>query len=244
MDRRRRRSLVLHRHRQRIITVELKSFGCSFIFGSELSDIALRRDLRPSSLTWPALIAARNGWQYQCHAYPGRGNLYITNSVLSQIPHSKSEVIFVINWTWIDRFDYFDPSTDNWQSILPNDQNKAAGYYHRWLHSQRRDKLSSLINAVLVLDTLQSHQIPFVMTFMDGLMLENTWHQDTALQYLQQRLTPHLCDFQGRDFLTWSRANRYPITELWHPLTQAHEAAAQVMDPRVQQALAKMPARD
>lgn len=212
--------------------MKLVSFGCSFTFGSELADIRGRRDLQFSHLTWPALIAQRLGWDYQCRAYPGRGNLYIMNSVLAEAT-TPDPVLFVINWTWIDRFDYFDSQDDSWRSILPNDRDKSAGYYHRYLHSQRRDKLASLAHAVLVLQTLQQRHTPFVMTCMDALMFDAHWHQDAAIQHLQTQLRPHVRDFQGRDFLTWSRANRYPITELWHPLESAHSAAADLMLPLV-----------
>ena len=210
------------------------SFGCSFTFGSELADIRHRRDLEFSRLTWPALIAQRLDWDYNCRAYPGRGNLYIAHAVLDELDAADRETLFVINWTWIDRFDYFAAEDDSWRSILPNDGNKAAGYYHRWLHSQRRDKLTSLINAVLVLKTLRERDIPAVMTCMDHLMLDTHWHQDSAMRHLQAQLTPHIRDFQGRDFLSWSRANRYAITDLWHPLEQAHQAAAELMLPVVE----------
>ena len=68
----------------------LKSFGCSFIFGSDLADDG--RDgpyATPSQLTWPALLAQHLGRDYQCYARPGSGNLQILNTILNQIDHAE-----------------------------------------------------------------------------------------------------------------------------------------------------------
>lgn len=50
--------------------MKLKSFGCSFIFGLELSDIGAKSK-KYSQLTWPAIIAQRQGLEYECYARPG-----------------------------------------------------------------------------------------------------------------------------------------------------------------------------
>jgi len=43
---------------------------------------------------------------------------------------------------------------------------------------------------------------------------------------LQSLIRPHMETFEGLTFLEWSRCHQYPITELLHPLEQAHQAAA------------------
>ena len=64
--------------------MKLKSFGCSFIFGSELHDDGYGGPhATPSQHTWPALLAKDLGYDYQCYARPGSGNLRILNEVLN-----------------------------------------------------------------------------------------------------------------------------------------------------------------
>ena len=84
--------------------MKLKSFGCSFIFGSELSDITIKSK-KYSQLTWPALTAQRLGLEYACHARPGSGNLQILNNILDQVALDHKDT-YVINWTFCDRWDY------------------------------------------------------------------------------------------------------------------------------------------
>jgi hypothetical protein len=43
---------------------------------------------------------------------------------------------------------------------------------------------------------------------------------------LQSLVKPNLETFEGLTFIEWSRYHQYPITELLHPLEQAHRAAA------------------
>ena len=65
--------------------MKLKSFGCSFIYGTDLADdgrgfIAAT----PSRLTWPALLAQNLDYSYECYARPGCGNLRILEKILNQ----------------------------------------------------------------------------------------------------------------------------------------------------------------
>jgi len=38
-----------------------------------------------------------------------------------------------------------------------------------------------------------------------------------------------MTEFDGMTFLEFSRKNGYPETEQWHPLEQAHQAAAELL---------------
>ena len=215
--------------------MRLLSFGCSFIFGNELADDG--RDgpwATASRLTWPAHLARALGRSYECHARAGSGNLQIMAQVLDQVPNSGPEDLFVIGWTWIDRFDYYpvnptDASRSPWRTIMPIDRNKVAGIYYKYLHSEYRDKLTNLVYVKTALDALQQRGIPFVMTYMDDLLFDQAWHTTPATQFLQDQLRPHMTDFDGKNFLSWSRENKYSVSDAWHPLEQAHEAAGQLM---------------
>lgn len=203
--------------------MKLKSFGCSFIYGSDLADC----NQTSSQSTWPALIAKKSDLEYKCSARPGIGNLRILESILSESVDSTND-LYVIGWTWIDRFDFTD-LVDSWETILPVDQTTKAEFYYRNLHSQYRDKLSTLIYIKTAIDILEQKKIPFIMTYMDELIFENTWHTTPAIINLQQHISQYMCNFEGQTFLDWSRKNNYPISDLLHPLEPAHKAAAELI---------------
>jgi phospholipase/lecithinase/hemolysin len=207
--------------------MNLKSFGCSFIFGNELADDG--RWAVASQLTWPAHVARELNRTYTCHARAGSGNLQIMEQVLERAAESNQQDLFVIGWTWIDRFDYYDAADTHrarpWYTIMPIDETEVARTYYRHLHSEYRDKLTNLIYIQIAIHTLQNKGIPFVMTYMDSLLFDQTWHATAAVKDLQAQVLPHMTTFEGNNFLEWSRQRNYPVSDRWHPLEQAHEAA-------------------
>jgi len=214
----------------------LKSFGCSFIFGSDLADDG--RDLpyaTYSQLTWPAHLARHLGQNYDCFARPGSGNLQILEKILNQVPSSSSADLFVIGWTWIDRFDYYDsgynPKTKRtpWSTIMPIDTTDLAKVYYRDLHSEYRDKFTCLSYIKLAIDTLNQKNIPFIMTYMDELLFDQQWHVTPAVTALQDFIKPYMTTFEGQTFLNWSRAHGYPESVTWHPLEPAHQAGFELI---------------
>jgi len=218
----------------------LKSFGCSFIFGSELSDNQAAQDRgerRPlvSQLTWPAHLARHLGQKYECYARAGSGNLQILEHVLNQAVAGNSYDLFVVGWTWIDRFDYYDAEFDPrrkltpWNTIMPIDSTNVAKIYYRDLHSEYRDKFTCLSYIRLAIDVLNQKDIPFIMTYQDPLLFDQRWHISPAVTDLQSYVQPYMTLFENKTFLEWSRAHGYPETAAWHPLDEAHRAAADYM---------------
>lgn len=213
----------------------LKSFGCSFIFGSDLADDGRNGPKpTPSQYTWPANIARDKGLDYQCYARPGAGNLQILEQVLNQVNDTQPS-IFVIGWSWIDRFDYYDKDWDHryklspWSTIMPVDDTALAKTYYKHLHSQYQDKLTTLIYIKSAIDMLKEKQIPFLMTYMDELIFETEWHCTPAILELQEAIKPHMRSFNGQTFLEWSRSQGFEISEQLHPLEPAHLAAAELI---------------
>lgn len=212
----------------------LKSFGCSFIFGTDLADDGRHLPLpTASNHTWPALLARHLNYEYACCARPGSGNLQIAERVLSHLVDDVPDLV-VIGWTWIDRFDYTGTvikNTDkhsqwcNWKTLLPTDDSLLAHHYYKELHSEFKDKFASLINIKLVIDTLQQNKIPFVMTYMDDLLFDQTCNNTPAVILLQDYIKPYMTRFDGLSFLQWSQRNRYEISANLHPLEQAHQGA-------------------
>lgn len=202
----------------------VKSFGCSFISGTDLADDGLgKAKAPPSKLSWPSLLAQHFGCEYYCYAKPGSGNLRILESMLNQLKQEDS--IFIIGWTWIDRFDY-TTTDDVWRSILPNDRDHISEYYYKNLHSQYRDKLTSLIHIKTAIDFLLDYNQKFIMVCQDPLLFETKWHTSPGLIRLQEKIRPYIKDFQGKTFLEWSRDHGFKISDRWHPLEEAHAAAA------------------
>jgi hypothetical protein len=222
--------------------MKLKSFGCSFIFGSELADDGENGLYATGScLAWPALLAQHWGYDYQTYSRPGSGNLQITERILNQAVNIES-ALYVIGWTWIDRFDYVSETASKWpadlsksgsgwgtgwKTIMPVDNTSVAKTYYRYLHSEYQDKLNTLISIRTVIDVLQSKNLPFIMTYIDELMFDTQWHVSPAVLELQEYIRPHMTCFGGQNFLEWSKQQGYPISAAAHPLEEAHAAAAQ-----------------
>jgi hypothetical protein len=222
---------------------KLKSFGCSFIYGSELSDELLNdpsKYYQPpthSKLTWPAHLAQHLNYNYLCYARPGSGNLQIADQVLSHLA-TNEQALFIINWTFIDRFDYVDINNPTkswpdqwvaWSTLMPIDETDIAKTYYKNLHSEIRDKLTTLMSIKLVLDTLQQKNCPFIMTYIDDLMFDKQWHTTPAITDMQDYILPHMTTFDGLNLQQWTKKNGYPITSIGHPLEQAHAAAGKLM---------------
>ena len=209
--------------------MKLKSFGCSFIYGSDLHDEGRGYSwFAGSKNTWPALIAQHLGIDYECYARPGAGNLQIMERVLTHAASAQRD-FFVINWTWIERFDHSGRSNDDedhWSTIMPGDTDPVARYYYRNIHSQYRDKITSLIQISLAIRTLKERKVPFIMTYMDELLFENEYHITPCVTDLQKQIRYDMKTLQGKNFLDWSRARGHDVSPRMHPLESAHADAA------------------
>jgi len=212
--------------------MKLKSFGCSFIFGTDLHDDG--RDLHyaiPSQHTWPALLARHLGHEYKCFARPGAGNLQIWENIANQIA-SQEPALYVIGWTWTDRFDYINENASNWfnrtrwKTIMPIDQDATAGMYYRELHSEHLDKMKSLIYVKSAIDLLLQNQCQFIMTSMDGLLMDQRWNISSGMLPMQELIRPYLSSFNDQNFLDYSRDKGHQISATSHPLESAHLDAA------------------
>jgi len=221
--------------------MHIKSFGCSFIWGSELSDCDPTGPYsQVSRLTWPALVAQSLGANYNCYANPGSGNLQIASRVIDHAASAAPEDVFVIGWTWIERFDYMidrPGSRPGWSTICPVSDSLEAEAFYRHVHSEPWDKLRNLMIMTNVLNLLKNRNIPFVMTLMDELLLDKQWHVTPAISIMQAEIAPYIQRFDGVDFLTWSKQQGYPITQVGHPLEAAHAAAADLMLPMISDAI-------
>jgi hypothetical protein len=213
----------------------IKSFGCSFIHGSDLLD---GNDLDYSRFTWPALMAKQLNFEYNCYAQPGQGNFKIYCDILAN-SFKNDHSIYVINWTWIDRFDYVN-QLEQWDTLRPAEDNHLKKFYYQNLHSQLSDMISNSCYIVSAAEHLTSLNCPYIMTYMDHNLLtplNPNWHDPKYLEVLQQKLQKILTNFDGQNFLDWSRHHNFLISDAWHPLEDAHQAAAEYWLPAVKQLL-------
>lgn len=224
----------------------LAAFGDSFLYGSDLSDCPNNYTpgggLHPSNLTWPALLAKHFQVEYQCYAMPGSGNQRILNDILNCVHNYGNSVIYIVNWTWMDRFDYFNKEfeyeLDKWHTTRPSlDNHNIDTAYYKYLHSEELDKTMSLGHVYQAISALQSNNCKFVMTYMDGLLLDTVYHVPDNIKFLQHQVKKYLLDFEGRTFLDWAKHNHYSISSGLHPLDLAHKKAAEYWLPTVSQLL-------
>lgn len=214
--------------------MKLKSFGCSFIFGTDLHDDSrLAIKATPSNYSWPALLAKKHGLDYVCYARPGAGNLEIVERLLSQLTDVEPAV-YVVGWTWIDRFSYIGDNDEYfknpWHTIMPIDTDPVAETYYRHLHTEMRDKLTTLLNVRTAIDALQASGNRFIMTYMDDLMFDNRWNTTPAITALQGYCEPHMTRFENRSFLEYAKDQGFEISATQHPLEAAHRSAFELID--------------
>ena len=218
--------------------MKIKSFGCSFIYGSDLGDFPDCPGQEFSLSTWPALIASRLDLEYECYALPGQGNFKILSDIIAQASLDDPSVM-IINWTWIDRFDYVN-NQEQWDTLRPSNTREEEKFYYRNLHSQYHDMLSSAYHVNSAIDFLTESCYPFVMTYMDYNLLSTVdpnWHDPRCLEVIQQKISKHLTNFNGDNLIDWSKKQGFPISSTLHPLNDAHSAAADFMQHRVESIL-------
>jgi len=214
----------------------LGAFGDSFLFGSDLADCNFPY---PSKYTWPARIATDLNLDYTCYATPGVGNRIILDNLLKAVESNGSNMLYIINWTYIDRFDYINVQTEPelWHTLRPGADDALAKIYYKSLHSERNDKLMNLTVVFSAIQVLTLQKCSFIMTCMDNLLLDSTWHCPTSVAVLQNYCSQFLKTFDGTNFISWSKKQNFAISDKMHPLEQAHQSAANYWLPTVKHIL-------
>lgn len=210
--------------------MKLKSFGCSFTYGSDLSDCDIP-DWGASQLTWPALLAKAHDLTYECYACPGIGNLQIMHEVLTQISFNEPS-IYVINWSWLDRFDFLNPLNEQWNTLRPDGDSREHQLYYRHFYNQYHTMLTNASYIKTVLSILNSRGVKFIMTLMDANLfseVDPTWKDPRSITLLQKEIAPHITQFENKTFLEFSKEKGFPISETLHPLDPAHQAAFELI---------------
>ena len=213
---------------------KIQAFGDSFVYGTDLPDCRAPVEINekivysPSNLTWQALAAKELGLEYGCRADGGFGNQFIASRIFQ---HAKKGSLVMVNWSWIDRFDYMTDENQA-RTLRPGEDTELERFYYKNLHSEMFDKFRNLVTIWASITWLRERNIPFIMTIMDQLLLDDQWHVVPSMVDMQNEIRKYLTWFpENRTFLEWSRANGYPESEGWHPLEEAHAQAAEIMLP-------------
>ena len=215
----------------------IQTFGDSFMYGSDLADCDGTAQSQFSQLTWPALCAKELGLNYNCYGVGAAGNKSIS---LAIIENASSTSLNIINWSWIDRFEYIEnTSNKSWfRSILPTSTDDISKFYYKHLNSELDDKITSLVYIYSAHSYLKTNSIPFIATYMDPLIFDINWHSPPEVIKLQDIINDDFTSFpNNQTFLEWSRSNGYPESKGWHPLKQAHREAAKIWLPIYKEAI-------
>ena len=211
----------------------IQTFGDSFLFGTDLED----SNIIYSKSTWPALIARDLSLLYECRCLGGCGNHVISKNIFD---HVKETSLVVINWTWIDRFDYRVDNKIQKKTIRPGNNDSTSEFFYKEIHAEGDDKFRSLSYIHSAHQYLRNNNIPFISTYMDHLLLDQRWNVSQGMIRLQNILESDLRTFpNNQTFLEWSRSNGYPESDNWHPLEQAHEEAAKIWLPIYEKEISK-----
>ena len=215
----------------------LFSFGDSFTYGTELKDCVDSF----SRNTWPALIAQKIGCQYHCFGQGGSGNLQISSGVLQKYSSSsyKNRNFYIINWTWMDRFDYVDIDSGLWKTINPRHENQLSHFFYKHLDSHPWNILRNLQMIYCTIKFLESNACEFFMTCLDNDLLNKNYDMQFTplISDLQNIVRPYIHMIEDADFYTWSVEKKFSLGPDGHPLEDAHAAAAEYWWPYVRRQL-------
>ena len=228
---------------------KIVSFGDSFIFGSE------QQNNNDGTLGWPGRAAGALGVEYKTLSVPGCGNDHIARQIYSYFANNTTEdTLAVINWTWGSRWDFYIGHCETWITLGPTcvpeklknlvslteAEDMIEFYKNRANGSILWNKFRNLQTMFAVQTYLKSKNITNIQTYMDYMMVdrEHNIHAPDYVQELQNLINPDLELFDGKNFIDWSHANGFAVTEIGlHPLEDAHIAACNLWIDRYAQAL-------
>ena len=111
--------------------------GCSFTYGSELSDDDNGKKLSKKSWAYE-LYKHSKAEEYVCTATPGTGNSGIARRVFNAVANNTDIKCVVVMWSFLSRYDWAMPrhkalEGTRWATISPWDTNMAADERHQAL---------------------------------------------------------------------------------------------------------------
>jgi hypothetical protein len=235
--------------------------GDSFIFGNELTDWQLNKST-PSKFTFPALIADYLRLDYSCCAIPGNANDAIARMTIDRcemLLNEGKQVAVIVAWTFPERFEFpfefeINSPISPWSSITVNDLiNKPetrsfAREFYKNINSGWFAEYNTVKNIIMLEQYLKSKNINYVFTVADNILLKN--RNDQALKpywdlidfdswFLFPAATEPHNTVTPRGFYQWAQENKYPVGPDQHPLEQAHQIAATLIQEKFNEMVKK-----
>jgi hypothetical protein len=222
-------------------------FGDSFVFGTE------QKNNTDGSLGWIGRAAKNIGVEYSTLAVPGCGNDHIARQIYTWFSNnSAKDTLAVINWTWMCRWDFYIVEHSTWITLGPTcvpeklkdlvERTEAKDmiefYKTRVNSSLLWNKFRNLQTIYAVQSYLKQKNINNIQTYMDYELFDQRWHAPDYIQELQALVIPSMENFKGQNFIDWSYANGFAVTDPGlHPLEDAHVAACELWQNRYNLAL-------
>jgi hypothetical protein len=244
--------------------MKLIAGGDSFVWGSELIDHKHGGQGGYSLSTFPALLAAQHGLEYECVAIPGSGNDSIARRVIEAC-YGRDDVVVLASWTWSARYEFMFTHDNKWETVSARQYElgdeldaphkkfiqsffKNVGFSDYW------ETYSSLREITRLQDHLKARQIPYMFTIADNWFpkVDSLRQPDDVMRSMYEWIdwdrwyffpagTEKRETCNPRGFYQWACEQRYKRGPQLHPLEEAHLDAAQMMSDRFLTAISKRP---
>lgn len=228
------------------------SGGCSFIWGAELVDSPSHNGQTPfSKLTWPALWATSNNFDYDTAAVCGISNSTISRRIIDYIENVQTPDFVIVQWTYTNRVEfrfnnivqgnYFtlnhwllenpdeikDPEFKKNIKVFKNtDFEKLAEIWYKNISYYESDVYYFLKEVVYLGNYLKNKKIKFVFSsvLFDWIKDVDSIKDTSIISLLKESNRMPWITFNNLGFIEWAMANNYFALESWkHPNEQCHQ---------------------
>ena len=202
--------------------------GDSFTWGNELPDCD---ESRFSRLSWSALLAEQHGMTYNCVAEGGASNQTIARKVMEAVDSSTEMV--VVMWTFpvrhelLLRRDHADRLKRSYVNVSPwhalEEKDAALRQYAESLMSiaaHEYHEQQSIAAVYSLYSFLRSRNIEFLFSAAS----QQVYEMLARTSPLSAELKTASWYRRGEGFYDWAKQQGYKMTELGHPIAEAHRA--------------------
>lgn len=233
--------------------MKLISAGCSFLWGSELSDEKHCGPGGHSMKTYPALLAKDFNLDYICASYPGSANNCISRMAIDACQSVNDKKGLIVMWTFPQRIELrisdLWKNINSWHTVEP----EFSELYFKYINSEYYEIYSILKEVVFLQQYLNSHNIPYMFLTADNNFYKHENYdrrKDRSMENLFNEIEwekwfffpPSQFDFETtapRGFYQWAVESKYPQGPEFHPLDAAHADAALLMKEKFFELVAK-----
>jgi len=232
---------------------KILSAGCSFVYGSELSDCPEMYSVeKHSQKTWPALYASHNNFLYETSAFCGASNSGIVRYTINKIEISQPDFV-IVQWTFLSRYEIrlnrfdLDENDSYYYAIYPYQSKDFSNkekhldivieklhpvirdlstFWYRFVDNDISQLYYYLKSRLELANYLRYKNIPFV--FCDSETINFNLLKTTSDKSLVNLVNLNddipFISFDGLGFIDYCKKNNYKFG-INHPLDEAHVSA-------------------